>query len=116
MKREIKFRSWDRKRKQFVTCRNDSAGVSSSTDYLGRQSVKAPGYQVLQLFIGIRDGLGQDIYEGDLLEDADGNIGVVESVPGHFVIRHNDGSSDFIAERNIFTVVGNVYENPKLLS
>ena len=70
-------------------------------------------------FTGLKDKNGKEIYEGDYLQHADGEVSVVEWLDGCFVVRHfwnkKKSDCDFIAAKNLFEIIGNIYENPELL-
>jgi uncharacterized phage protein (TIGR01671 family) len=115
MKREIKFRAWDGKRMTTSGIMfNTSTGcleVPSSASFGG---VMTTPYSLMQ-FTGLKDKNGVDIYEGDLLKRLNGAIDRVEFDTGQFVVVHKNGDSDYIAVKNKFEVIGNIYENPELL-
>lgn len=74
----------------------------------------------LMLYIGIKDKKNNKIYEGDIVKTKDENgneiIGVVRYLKGKYWI----AVSDFVLYeiyplRDDIEVIGNIYENPKLL-
>ena len=67
-------------------------------------------------YSGLRDKTTKKIYEGDILKHEDGRLSVIEYDAPHFVLRHNPvGDSDFPSKKNVFEIIGNIYENPELL-
>ena len=56
-------------------------------------------------YIGVKDKNDKKIYVGSKLQHEDGTISVVECDLPHFILRHSDGSSDFIAKNNVFVLV-----------
>lgn len=108
MSRVIKFRAWDIKNEQWIRYPILSKQGLVFLRYDGGGHVLS-NVEVMQ-FTGLLDKNGKDIYEADRLRDEDGDIGTVEFDAGHFIIRHANGTSDFIAERNKFVIVGNKYE------
>lgn len=103
--KEIKFRGISARTLKMIYW--ESKDVYEAQDFWGDVKDETVGQ-----FIGLHDKNGEhEIYEGDKLEDEAGNIGVVEFDGGHFIIRHENGTSDFIAPKNKFKVIGNKYEN-----
>lgn len=128
--REIKFRAWDKKRKLFIS--NDLLFVFANCpiySQIDRTITLKNGLQnpyresdiknelemdlVYMQFTGLKDKNGKEIYEMDVVIQEKGtpyeNIFLVEYGHGQFKINQNT---------NIFQtteVIGNIYENPKLL-
>lgn len=74
-------------------------------------------YVVMQ-FTNLKDKNGKEIFEGDIVEDFQGEFFSVEYHPAAFTF--NQGGVGFAATRiNIdkggFEVIGNIYETPELL-
>ncbi|MFG6605262.1 YopX family protein [Sulfitobacter sp. 1A10445] len=116
--REIKFRAWHPQDKRWIPWADWGEAVDHFATGYENGTFSLHGHEdhcVYSQYTGLKDGVGREIYVGDILEDADGNMHEVQEVPGHIIVRHDDGSSDFIAERNIFAVIGNIYENPELI-
>lgn len=109
MSREIKFRAWN-------------GEEMISPDYITRDGVahwkqdSIPTYsKELFQFTGLHDKNGKEIYEGDLLRSLTGlgfpvvfNEGEFEAVVGRIIIHR-----DSWGERE---VIGNIKQNPELLS
>jgi len=121
--RKIKFRAWDKKYKQM--CYEDCAfphicldGTWCEIDYANeKEGMASDNLNVnIMLFTGFKDLEGKEIYEGDIVEDAQKEIrevgfGVITDYEDNVPIGygyHYDMVQDCI-------VIGNIYENPKLL-
>ena len=136
-KRPIKFRAWDGKKMlftdkgQFYLMNNGTIDIPSSTGH----EFYNKNYPVMQ-FTGLHDRNGKEIYEGDILCNEEYDAwewrGVVkfshgvfgaewlsnvesQSMVGSWGQKHNLRKlDDDILERQV--VVGNIYENPELLT
>jgi uncharacterized phage protein (TIGR01671 family) len=118
--REIKFRVWEKKEKQFVDFGSAHAHYGLGGEF------KHPNL-VFQQFTGLKDKNKEEIYEGDIIQtNTFGNkvIGVIEYVKDSFVItgrymnKKNSVLSHFdcYGNMNVLEVIGNVFENPELIS
>jgi len=121
MNRIIKFRVWDKKRKHLSVEFNSYYGISSNRngEWMvgwegdGRESgnmKKIDGVNlILMQFTGLTDKKGKEIYEGDIVSD-DGFTAPVE-------LDIKDGLTwgSFTDVQN-GEVIGNIYENPELLT
>jgi uncharacterized phage protein (TIGR01671 family) len=133
MKREIKFRAWDKKKKKWVQL-NDETRIGF---YLSQEQDKIEVYilrlgfdyknLVLMQYTGLKDKNGKEIYEGDVLANRevhgdsfyclveyqlDGFYGTTypsrnHSMPLHTIMTYEG------AEYN--EIIGNIYENPNLI-
>lgn len=112
MPREIKFRAWDANVSRImslshINCDDENGNRSQNENY------------VLMQFTGIKDRNGKEIYEGDIIKFK--HFPFEETVE---VARLEDGAyrpmvSDccHCREENEYNeVIGNIYENPELLS
>lgn len=136
--REIKFRAWDRVQKKMFQ------NVSTGTVMIwggGIDAASSKDCDFMQ-FTGLHDKTGKEIYEGDIMSvlDRDWPSGdytnqtpkeymkkissVCEVVyePTEFYLKQIKGHGYFypqmtgITHRDIFEVIGNIYENPELLT
>ncbi len=118
--RDIKFRTWN------IADKTMGEPFSLQTAIASRvyNGVDTTGVEYMQ-FTGIRDQNGKDIYEGDILkiEYLDGpKTGSVEQEEGWYGIQVQEEPSRHPAHFSPFTstddpvVLGNIYENPELLS
>lgn len=138
MKREIKFRAWNKKDKVMVDVAAINFGPSGlwslieDTDDAELQL--ADSYELMQ-YTGLHDKNGREIYEGDIVSfgsvwnngdnediDEEFHIGVVEYDPHYAVYNVNceeSGERRFlftdVVNYDGFGVIGNIFENPELL-
>ena len=129
--REIKFRAWDKERKEWVKqtgnpyifpfegrvamiCAGSSTGHISDEDY-------SEYYELLQ-YTGLKDKNGTEIYEGDVVKlDSWEGVQQIVFIEGAFCLADKHGlyvgDIHYInhADKNQATIIGNVRENPELL-
>ena len=136
MKREIKFRAWDKKKKAMVYSsplhisveeddpvnvyyRFNIATITGPT----RESVK--NLSAIMQYTGLKSKSGVEIYEGDILDIYNRRYFVKEALP-FISLEDKNGweynNGDYYEGSNIqshnwkdFEVIGNIYENPELL-
>ena len=105
MNREIKFRAWDKERKEMF---NDIDFHRPMTLNSHIKELQEYGYILLQ-YTGLKDKNGKEIYEGDILKmNSDGfnkTIGWRDDLFGWNLKK----------EDHLSIVIGNVYENKELL-
>ena len=117
--REIKFRAWDKfERKMWpVTLINFREGVAALEGYEGelvnedtplegRRQNKPLKLLVLMQFTGLHDKSGKGIYEGDILKRND----IYE-----YEVKWNKCGWTIDSESEC-EVIGNIYENPELIT
>ena len=120
MNREIKFRFWDKKKKEFpqVLCLGDSFAEYEKNE---------DRYIPLQ-YTGLKDKNGKEIYEGDIckirfvLDDVEDYIFYSLSEEEKktqtkiFLVKSPlfNNQIEFTAEE--IEVIGNIYENPELIN
>lgn len=111
MSREIKFRAWD-------GYRFTKAGISFNNT-TGEMMVTRG--DVLEQFTGLKDSRGKEIYEGDIVKfrshpEKTRTMKVeYNSDLARFQVFDADGWHTF-QHYNSIEVIGNVHENPELLS
>lgn len=126
--REIKFRAWDLKTKKM--CHVDGVNFGKRTITVRASApngrcVLIGGAKYLMQYIGVKDKNGVEICEGDVIRGHTGRYQV------DCVVRWSSGNCGFIAEPTItdrtylclnpgstksYEVIGNIYENPELVS
>lgn len=116
--REIKFRAWDLKTKKMHTAEN--------INFCGRKTVTVQynpvkkiclDSAILMQYTGVKDKNGAEIYEGDiLLDDFAEEYYIVKFFDGAFIAECDGVIYDLADVALITTVVGNIYENPELVS
>lgn len=121
--RKIAFRAWDKINKEM--CYKVLVGNTDIDDknytcnsILGKNGEWMNADDVcidLMQYIGYKDAEGVEVYEGDILQDPHGNLFVVKWYEEE--MRWAMWSKDTWYKLNMpfLKVVGNVYENPKLI-
>ena len=119
--KSIKFRAWDKVRKEMFYVLSIGLSVLNGRDKnieanngIITTIIPEQNYILMQ-FTGLKDIEGKEIYEGDILARKNKECDVVVWDKGAFCVRHKNKSMDFIASPNYFSIVGNVHEHPHLL-
>lgn len=127
-KREIKFRVWNLDRKEWA-----EYGVLDMNGSFKQEGVGYHEYNyVVQLFTGLLDKNGKEIYEGDIVEylqmfgssktdEWNREKGIVRWWKDGWLpfVWENDMSGDddwYSNHQKDYRIIGNIYENPNLLS
>lgn len=123
----IKFRAWDNLLNKMlvvyrisfdgpvdgvqVHCYLDDRGAEGSTEY----AYDGDGL-ILEQFTGLKDVNGNEIYEGDILENRKYRS-IVKFANGKFLadVVGTISRFDLIGETHGSKVIGNVHDNPELL-
>lgn len=137
MKREIKFRAWDKAKRrmlgveqlafgpngELVSIYSDGPDFSNDSEALMGEKPDL-NEAVLMQYTGLHDKNGREIYEGDIVRTGEDNIGDPESMIGQAIMREgswlieNEKKQEAIelfSEITSREVIGNIFENPELL-
>ena len=73
--------------------------------------------ECFELYTGLKDKNGVDIYEGDVVKDQWKNIHEIVFEDGSFYAKNKDPEESInpYHEEAIIKVIGNIYENPELI-
>lgn len=120
--REIKFRAWDKNNNKMLIDTNLMfPAISLSGNiiaYRGDEQMHNTKHLLLMQYTGLKDKNGVEIYEGDVMSDEmgeDSEVGKVVFVDGAFRLETDDTLFE-PEEVATFNVIGNVYNNPELLT
>lgn len=130
---KLKFRVWDKKHKFYVWDRSVYLSGDGELEVFNCKT-RNKDYFVIQQFTGKIDIVGTEIYEGDICEmhmSANDKSNVKEQYGVYVVYRgdngefkiktikknwfHCFGDNAMIYDFNILKVIGNIFENKKLL-
>lgn len=126
--REIKFRCWNGREKQMILA-DDICRIHFSKEipygvYIWGGDIVIHGDCILMQYTGLKDKNSKEIYEGDIIKykyekSLRGDISKVEWQNEYagfspFVDYDSDNQWSYINLESI-EVIGNIYENPKLL-
>lgn len=112
--REIKFRAWDIKNKQFWK----QFKISSTSGSIYFPDDLKRNDWILMQFTGLYDINRKEIYEGDIVKLEDVICPITWDDGGFQMITNiNQGKSAAIQNRlKYFEIIGNIYETPELLN
>lgn len=129
--REIKFRAWDRERKQIgavdqMTCSPTLAGWRPHPDNKNWSIHLVDGENAdFMQYTGLKDKTGKEIYEGDIVRHISGWSPYISEVfwdeKAYMYKYKMPGGSDPIYywmhhDKSQHEVIGNIYENGELLN
>ena len=111
--RDIKFKIWDKKKERWyhssqLVIRPYSGNVTDG-------AISLDGFVEVLQYTGIKDMKGIEIYEGDIVEFARGRH-QVKFIDGSFALYdRNEWHIPLYTLYGGIEIIGNIYENPKLL-
>ena len=127
--REIKFRVWDKKIKEYIVpeqfeilllCSNDKKTPVCNLNLSNNiyDFYKAENIEV-DMFTGLKDKYEKEIYEGDLVEISDSDDDIICQVKyeyGSFILEKGDYREELgNVEERFLEIVGNIFQNEELL-
>ena len=115
--REIKFRAWDKKLKEF----NDILRMTLDGDRIEEDDYgNMPNMKddiILMQYTGLKDKNGKEIYEGDIVESGDGTAKYkIVFEDGSFLAKSLDLKSFYADVSTYQKVIGNIFENKNLIN
>jgi hypothetical protein len=113
MNREIKFRAWDTEAKQMLVF-----GLFELDEYYCfRNEKNIEGWPVMQ-FTGLHDKNYKEIYEGDILKSGNqADEAHPVTIDYYHGLRFMIGKNYLVRADALYgEVIGNIYENPELLT
>ena len=121
MEREIKFRAWDKRKKEmfYDWCIDPDGGwfgdFGEGSEDIALKYYKNGEIEVMQ-YTGLKDKNGKEIYEGDIVQ-VNGRNQEVFFKDGYFGWgQQHTGTYSFDPfESEEIEVIGNIYENPELI-
>lgn len=117
MTREIKFRAWDKDKKEMFAVQNLNCFLLNSPSKYADGSGVPENFGLMQ-YTGLKDKNGKEIYEGDIVKyKTDKPDKVVYDTAcfqlGRQVEYHRNLSMGKLADG--MEIIGNIYENPELI-
>ena len=128
--REIKFRAWGMREKKYLAEGFHIFGETTCFNLVGQQLDIQPGEStilrindvIIEQFTGLLDKNGREIYEGDIVQCSDAafyRIVTYLTIRASFFFVHRDSwypAAVATTSHAETVVVGNIHENPELLS
>lgn len=109
----LKFKAWDKDKKVMSIIDEidfNSGYILISTGYKSFNEVK------LLQYTGFKDVHGVEIYEGDIVQDCySREVSFIEFKEGAFYITFSNVTELLSENDDIIEIVGNIFENEKLL-
>ena len=130
MYRNLKYRVWDNEKQEFFkpiyeaykgNLLDLSIGLSGdimrrTLDIPCEHESCFPNRYVVQLFSGLKDKNGKEIYEGDILKGLKGNIFVCKYLGSGFKFSQNNGKRVWSSSSTkSLKIIGNIYEHNHLI-
>lgn len=117
MKREIKFRAWEKSEKRMISGQPLNRVIAN---YYSLENNEWADLEIMQ-FTGLLDKNGKEIYEGDIVTLYDPYTKsqhitevIWDDVNCRFAMKYTFVDFDFSITDEI-EVIGNIYENPELI-
>ena len=120
--RDIKFRAWDKKKKEWYGESCDEMLTFKDFHLFGEcMAFQFPNIDYLQhlevmQYTGLKDKNGVEIYEGDIVSGHIFGICEVRYYKNAFVLWSVDKDFSRSYACELIEVIGNIYENPELIS
>ncbi|CDN24561.1 MULTISPECIES: YopX family protein [Lacticaseibacillus] len=118
MKREIKFRAWNKKDKVMVDVAAINFGPSGLWSLIedadDAELQLADSYELMQ-YTGLHDKNGREVYEGDIVKNEYGKVMEVQYDPRSAAFGVGDYYFGTIGSGKTLEVIGNIFDNPELL-
>lgn len=130
MTREIKFRAWDKKRKEWYGASDPEITTFYGFHLFGEctgfcyPSIEDLEHLEITQFTGLYDKNGKEVYEGDVvitnqpMYDEGNTYNQVVFYNSAFIFKAIDNKLDCVVyeySSKFIKVIGNVFENPELL-
>ena len=119
---QIEFRGWDVDKKEMIYINSvNSNHLNMTWDGLVYENGKLQNI-ILMPFTGILDANGKKIYEGDVVKFDRHSMYNVTTFIAPIVFKKGEFKTDLpgnliaIGQLSTITIIGNIYENPELLS
>ncbi len=115
--RSIKFRAWDKDKKEMYEW--DGTGLGQAKPWWMEDDTP------IMQFIGLLDKNGKEIYEGHLIQTKDGTVWLVEPIGSlerdgnnyGLCVSPNGNGVNYFIDKSILAgkIIGHICENPELL-
>jgi hypothetical protein len=132
--RELKFRAWDEQEKRMLYSTESYDYGNTEFQFIDGElcvvryscgwnnfpiAEKAEGIKGMMQYTGLKDRNGQEVYEGDIVNNEDNETAVIVYDSGSFILQYPDSPLDFDSlfdfQDKELEIIGNIYENPELL-